>query len=342
MVKRYEPGEEVPELGGGGGGGCGGGGPGGGVQADCTAQFDLSCDTPVTRGSTATCEVTTTDLSVGLDSITFNWIVRDTVRSSGQGPNYASWSGVATSARTISVEVLSGTRVLAQLDTNVDVEARSWRYFALNAPVVYGGLGWSPGKWGENRPQVHQSGTLGGSGPWAGEYTMASPPGVSNVITLHADLDSIIGPAYPGVNAISCAAGVGSSANLVMVNGACGLALSTWEGRVLSHERAHEASANRCLQSLTTAARMLADVEALVGAKAIVVGDMQDRWRPFQQLLDQAFEGRVQGVASPTIWEHRRLGSWSLGPISSTIARRDIGLLVCPVSGHRPGKEDLE
>ena len=89
VVRRYAPGEDIPGLGG-GGGGCGGSGGsgGGGVQADCTASFNLTCASPVPRGSTVKCEVKTTDHSVERDSIIYNWksvgSVGDTTSSSGQ------------------------------------------------------------------------------------------------------------------------------------------------------------------------------------------------------------------------------------------------------------------
>ena len=329
VVRRYAPGEEIPGLGD-GGGGCGGSGGsgGGGVQADCTASFDLTCDSPVPRGSTVECEVKTTDLSGERDSINYSWSswgsTGDTTTSSGQGPSNASWGGVAIDGRTIEVK-LTGPATQT-LTANVEVTVRTGFSFSqLKADVdTVSGAGWSGGKWGHHNPGgLVPPRFVPGSGPWAGVYMLEAPPSLNNVIEVHSDFAQF-GALYPGAYAAAdslCGRPqppIPDTANVYTVNDKCQSLgnLQAWHGLVLAHERAHEKSGNACLASGTAAVKVLQDLESLTGNAGYVTSQPKSMWDNFYNTaLEPAFESGILSPRSPYIWDYRFAGSWIYGSL---------------------------
>ena len=191
-----------------------------------------------------------------------------------------------------------------------DYEVVAW---VASARVVYG-LGppamkpWPKGRWGAHAFSTGTtSAAVQGTGPWNDEHMVNHKPTLVNGIFMHPDLKPG-GPVYPNKNQLCM-----DSTTVWGANAACNTLgkLQAWDAMATQHERQHEASLQECLGSQTTA-DVLTTMEAATGTKADVDDVLQREWNKLYPKFAVAAEGKLPGLTSPIIWEHRDNNRWTL------------------------------
>ena len=130
------------------------------------------------------------------DSLTYEW---NSGVAATKGLGIWSWGGSATSTRTISVKVLSGTIALFEDSRQVVVEARTvgegdWEFQSMTHPPYTYGIaeGANAKAWGGYGTLIADPGAVReGSGPWMGEYYTHRPIQLEGRMLLHPDFDTI-------------------------------------------------------------------------------------------------------------------------------------------------------
>lgn len=190
----------------GGDGSDGDGSGGGGSDGDDDGYedediiFTLSCDSLVTRGGQAGCEVTVESeegIGPARNQFIYEWASTTGATQSGSFSN--SWSGIATESATISVAVLnegfssSGT---------ITVKPRAgWQIDPLSASIDYDDSLPTLGVHEISITPTTVSSPTSGTVPWEGIEMSSAAPSVEKSITIHGDLSSS-GPRYRGANKI--------------------------------------------------------------------------------------------------------------------------------------------
>ena len=319
-------------------GGCGGGG--GGIGDDTLdlalckdGKIALQCPYAV-RGSEATCSVVnigshTLDLNV----FNYEWSVVDGHDgSSGKGEEYASWSGIATTPRTVRVVVTQGSDVetlIMDTTTWMNVGARTvgsadWRFEEMtHGPYSYGLPDSARHKaWGAYGERVEHGAGAGvareGTGPWRGEYYTYLPHRLRGYMFLHRDFDTSGDPRH-SAHKTCPGKGIPSSANVLTVNTMCSKQhkknLEDWRLLTIAHEQEHEDGANKCLTEGSAARDALREMERFTGTdQGLVQRQFNQVFRSFTGdggPFKQAMETRTSTPVSPVIWEWRDNGAWT-------------------------------
>ncbi len=289
--------------------GCGEGSGGG----DWKGEVSLDCPASVTRGSTATCEISTGQVNPNLLHVHYWWSDLDDLGLGGEQYGDMTWGGVAT--RTARIKVSLSMEMLGEsitLDETVNVRPRIWTSLpeknAREDPQwvnrIPGGAGLGMFGLYDGAEPAGLSAEPGG-GPWEFSYYVSGTPYITAAaMYLHNDLNPG-GPAYP-IPAADTICGVsGLSVSVYSLNGGCG-----WSGRVdnfreaiVAHEFEHEKSLNKCIERVN---RRLGDIEEIVGNPFVVYEDIFTLW--FYPLLKAA--ETAQGAMLASIWEYRP-GPWS-------------------------------
>ena len=297
--------------------------PGEGGEEEASLTLDCGGgperDKPAIRGSEVNCAVSLEGGNEDASGTVFEWESEHATWSDSSGTGGSNWGGVATETTDITVTVITGDEVKDTLSetVTVSVEPRTWTFDALSAPAPIHSD--SPGKsakaWGGYETDISERGGVAeGTGPWAGRFYMAAPPGLSGTMYLHSDFTTT-------GNAESTAVGDACSAvrtrhikaNVYQVNDLCGdLAnLAEWEDSVTVHEQKHEDSANKCLAS-STAENVLADLEKITGGNNGIILTYNRRFTDFYDgPFDKAKESDTATPRSPEIWEWRDHHQWT-------------------------------
>jgi hypothetical protein len=297
-------------------GGSGGGDPGNNNNGEPNlrdVEFTLSCPGSVTRGSSAVCRVGTDDEDVIASTINYNWSAGGNGKS-GLGRAFVSWSGLATSTKTISVKVSAPDIKTKNLSATVHVGARS-AFFPSSAAGVSTAHFKSATTWGRfdvpTKMPVGPSVTQG-QGPWLGEWIASRGYDVPTEIVLSSDLDAT-GVAYGGANQ-TCLTSLTATAtvNVYGANYRCGLSseLARLYTVLLAHEQEHERSWNTCLASSTGSA-FIGYAEGVLpqtGSEAKV--DLDRKWEQFWPTLLASAYGSITNRTGPTVWSWRASQTW--------------------------------
>ena len=278
-------------------------------------EFTLSCPGSVTRGSSAVCSVGTEDDEVIASEISYDWSAGENGRN-GRGRAFVSWSGKATSTRTVSVTVSAPGIQTKNLSATVRVGERS-SFFPSSAAGVSTQHIDSQDTWGWfdiplERPDG--PGVTQGQGPWFGEWIAARGYSVPTAIVLSSDLDAT-GVAYGGANQ-TCLTTLPASAtiNVYGANYRCGRAvgLARLYDILLAHEREHESSWNQCLASSEGRAFMDYAEGVLPEAGSDAKKDLDQEWGLFWTKLLASAYGSVTNRTGATVWSWRANERWQL------------------------------
>ena len=299
------------------------------------ASLTLDCgggpeDEPAIRGSEVNCRVSLEGGNEDASGTVFEWKSEYANWPDSSGTGKSDWGGVPTETTDITVTVITGEEAEDTLSetVTVSVEARPWplydaTYTQSSPAYVYDP---DPDIWGAHEVRKDPSlAEQAGSGPWDGTVIIASRPYLGTVLWLHTDFRSD-GKSYGKVDEIStvhrCVRGLGSSANVYEVNEACSTLgiLSLFHDKVLAHEKKHEASLNKCLDS-QTAENWQRELEALVGMGSEGSRTLDAKWNEFLDVLDKANAGMVAGDRSDSAIWHRagrlEVGLWVLDTVQT-------------------------
>ena len=294
--------------------GSSGGGNGNKGQTNLRdVEFTLSCPGSVTRGSSAVCRVGTDDDEVVASTIHYDWSAGVNGKS-GKGRAFVTWSGLATSTKTVSVEVSAAGIKTKKLSTTVRVSARP-SFFPSSAAGVstehFDATTW--GKFDIPLEAPDGPRVVPGQGPWFGEWIAASHGfKVPTAIVLSSDLDET-GVAYGGANQ-TCLTSLPDTAtvNVYGANYRCGLSseLAQLYAILLAHEREHESSWNMCLASSKGRAFIDYAEGVLPKTGSEAQEALDEKWEQFWPTLLASAYGSVTDRTGPTVWSWRGNQTW--------------------------------
>ena len=197
-------------------------------EGEDEASLTLDCaggpgDVPLPRGSTASCAASLERGNEDAGEAVFEWESNDTTWTDSSGTGASNWGGVATNTTDITVTVITGDEVKDTLSetVTVSVEARKWPFQYVSAPWGFSSQITSMALYDLPLAPSTVPPASEGSGPWEGQFYMASPPQAHPTIWIHSDYSGAAGPQEPGASNTCAAAANLASANLYKVNDAC-------------------------------------------------------------------------------------------------------------------------